>query len=132
MKYECYYNGCASSFNSKYNLKRHINSKHLGLRKFSCNVCGKTLASKQNLREHEYIHLDIKPFACDFVGCKKSYRQSSQLSIHRKTHKSSRNLDHMTSLIRELKYGSNIQLPPISNERSEAQKSIPKLESFLK
>lgn len=83
---KCLYEGCRSSFKNNYNLKRHIKTKHLGQRNFECKYCGLKLVSKQNLKEHKYIHLGIKPFKCSFPGCNKKYRQSSQLSIHKKTH----------------------------------------------
>jgi uncharacterized Zn-finger protein len=55
-------------------------------RKFSCKYCFRELSSRQNLREHLYIHTGEKPYACTEPGCGQSFRQGSLLSIHRKIH----------------------------------------------
>jgi uncharacterized Zn-finger protein len=55
-------------------------------RKFTCKYCFRDLSSRQNLREHLYIHTGEKPYACDEPGCEQSFRQGSLLSIHRKIH----------------------------------------------
>lgn len=85
-QYTCYYSWCAREFKSKYNLKRHINTRHLFLRIFKCPICSKQLVSKQNLIEHKFIHSGEKPYGCKVQGCGKRYRQLSQLSVHRKLH----------------------------------------------
>ena len=51
-----------------------------------CQVCLKTLSSKQNLRQHMNIHTGEKPFKCCFPGCNSSYKHASQLSNHRVLH----------------------------------------------
>lgn len=87
VSYKCYYDYCSRIFNSKYNLQRHINSKHLRIKGFACNICRKQVASRQNLIEHEFTHTGEKPFICPVSNCGKRYRQSSQLCVHKKTHK---------------------------------------------
>lgn len=57
------------------------------LGKFQCPYCLKTLSSKQNFKEHSYIHTGEKPFKCTEPGCNESFRQGSQLSVHRKMHR---------------------------------------------
>lgn len=57
-----------------------------------CSYCHKRLSSKQCLREHIYIHTGEKPYVCTEPGCKKSYRQGSLLTIHRKVHEGILNL----------------------------------------
>lgn len=54
---------------------------------FKCKYCARNLSSRQNLREHIFIHTGERPYKCTEVGCTKSFRQGSLLSIHRKTHK---------------------------------------------
>lgn len=51
-----------------------------------CKYCHKNLSSRQNLREHLYIHTGEKPYICSEVGCGESFRQGSLLSIHKKIH----------------------------------------------
>jgi hypothetical protein len=56
MKSRCPYEDCRKSLSSKFNLQRHIDTCHLRIKRFECEVCFKRFASKQNLREHEFIH----------------------------------------------------------------------------
>ena len=51
-----------------------------------CKYCSKNLSSRQNLREHLYIHTGEKPYICTEIGCGQSFRQGSLLSIHKKIH----------------------------------------------
>lgn len=53
---------------------------------FNCSFCHKSLSSRQNLREHEYIHTGHRPYRCQISGCNASFRQGSQLSLHKKCH----------------------------------------------
>jgi hypothetical protein len=46
----------------------------------------KTFAYKQSLREHMFIHLNIKPYQCSV--CDKSFQYGSQLHFHKKKHSS--------------------------------------------
>jgi len=54
---------------------------------FKCKYCNRNLSSRQNLREHIYIHTGVRPYKCTEPGCSKTFRQGSLLSIHRKAHK---------------------------------------------
>ena len=53
-KHKCYY--CFQEFGSKFNMVRHINSKHIGIREYMCSYCSKTFSTKQNQQIHEHIH----------------------------------------------------------------------------
>ena len=57
---------------------------HLKLRKFVCDICDKHFASKQNLKEHRFIHTGQKPYKCDLCG--QDFRQYSFLFIHKRHH----------------------------------------------
>lgn len=59
MDYKCYYSDCSRSYNSKYNLKRHINTNHLCLKSYPCEQCGRVFASKKNVMNHMASHNDI-------------------------------------------------------------------------
>jgi uncharacterized Zn-finger protein len=85
-KFKCDFVNCSKMYSNSYNLKRHVQSFHQGIKKFSCESCHKRLSSKQNLREHKFIHLDVKPYVCNYKGCKQAYRQISQLTLHQNIH----------------------------------------------
>ena len=53
---------------------------------FKCKFCFRNLSSRQNLREHLYIHTDEKPYICTEPGCGQKFRQGSLLSLHKKIH----------------------------------------------
>ena len=48
----CEFPNCGKILSSKYNLKRHIESCHNGVRPYACSICYKKFSSKQNKREH--------------------------------------------------------------------------------
>ena len=55
--------------------------------KFSCDICGKIVSSKQTLNEHLNIHNGMLPYFCSHYGCGLRFRQSSALSSHLRVHK---------------------------------------------
>ena len=83
----CSYEGCQKAYSNAFNLKRHVESFHLNIKKFFCDICHKGLSSKQNMREHSFIHQDTKPYTCRFHGCQDSFRQLSQLKLHENIHR---------------------------------------------
>lgn len=83
---KCEYDGCGRTYCSYFNLKRHIESSHMGLRKFKCPICGRFLSSKQNYVDHQNIHTGAKPYLCEFQGCNMRFRQLSQYYIHSQLH----------------------------------------------
>ena len=84
MLYCCMAPGCDKAYNTKFNLKRHVNSHHLKTHRHVCDLCERQFSSNQNLIEHQYLHNGKKPFACR--TCSKRFRQASQLSLHKRTH----------------------------------------------
>ena len=84
--YKCSHVGCSKVYVNSAILKRHVQAFHSPMNKFQCSVCKKLLASRQNLKEHSYIHSGEKPYACKEPGCFLSFRQGTHLSAHKKTH----------------------------------------------
>ena len=85
VQYCCMFNGCSKVFKTKFDLKWHTEKVHLKVRKFVCDICDKHFASKQNLKEHRFIHTGQKPYKCDLCG--QDFRQYSFLFIHKRHHK---------------------------------------------
>ncbi|OMJ73404.1 hypothetical protein SteCoe_27913 [Stentor coeruleus] len=83
---------------------------------FKCKFCFKNLSSRQNLREHMYIHTGEKPYACNEPGCEQKFRQGSLLSIHKKIHKEvRRNRGEGKKIERRCVYPKLTELIPIVN-----------------
>lgn len=55
-------------------------------RGFKCEDCNKIFSSKGNLKTHEKLHDDERPFKCDFQGCGKAFRSNESLRRHRLSH----------------------------------------------
>ena len=134
-KIECQYDGCRRKYCSYFNLKRHIESSHMGLRKFKCDICGKNLSSKQNSIDHQNKHTGEKPYKCSFPDCNEAFRQLSQYYIHKQLHTMTRM--HPASITNchnrfisfltekfgeEPKLNSNIQLLPLSTSNVQLPK----------
>ena len=84
--YSCRQKNCTKSYSTKYSLQRHYSIRHSKSKRFNCKFCKKILSSNQNLKEHLFTHSNEKPLKCSFPGCHKEFRQSSQLSTHKKFH----------------------------------------------
>ena len=54
--------------------------------KFKCKYCFRKMSSRQNLREHLYIHTGEMPYICTEPGCGQKFRQGSLLSTHKRIH----------------------------------------------
>ncbi|OMJ84375.1 hypothetical protein SteCoe_14527 [Stentor coeruleus] len=83
---KCDYDDCSRSYCSYFNLKRHIESSHLGVKKFKCQICSRHLSSKQNYIDHQNIHTGAKPYLCEYPGCTLRFRQLSQYYLHKQLH----------------------------------------------
>ena len=96
---KCDYEGCHRTYCSYFNLKRHIESSHMGVRKFQCATCQKFLSSKQNFVDHQNIHTGLKPYVCQQAGCDQKFRQLSQYYLHMQLHlESEHQISSTTSL----------------------------------
>ncbi|XP_072933191.1 uncharacterized protein [Epargyreus clarus] len=49
-----------------------------------CDVCGKILSNKSNLKAHKICHTDLRPYKCD--ECPASFKGHSALFQHKKIH----------------------------------------------
>lgn len=82
---------CRKTFRNEESLSKHLKADHSenennSLIGYRCKKCRKILGTKQCLKEHIYTHTGQKPYRCSELGCGKAFRQSSQLSYHKKLH----------------------------------------------
>ena len=49
--------------------------------KLSCDICGKILSSKGNLKKHQVLHSSVKPWQCK--ECNVSFNQARDLNTHK-------------------------------------------------
>lgn len=82
--YCCMHRDCESEYSTKFNLKKHVESVHMNVKRFKCPSCYVYFSSKQSLQEHANIHTGAMPFKCTL--CQKNFRQASQLSLHKRVH----------------------------------------------
>lgn len=84
IKYCCIFKDCGKEYLSKPNLKRHIDIIHLKRRTVECPICHKNLMNSVNMKEHNLIHSNIKPYKCQICGV--AFRHKSKLGSHKKFH----------------------------------------------
>ena len=59
MNFKCYYKDCKRSYQSRQNLRRHVNTDHLKIKTYPCSICSRLLSSKRNLANHTNKHLKL-------------------------------------------------------------------------
>ena len=84
----CKCNVCGKAYTTKYNLKIHILTVHLGVKyyKAQCEVCEKKSPSnslKYNPTTHLRIHTEERPYHCG--QCNKCFTFKSNLTAHLKS-----------------------------------------------
>ena len=78
-------NICGKILKSKANIKNHIMQIHIRKETYICPHCGKISKSKGNLQQHiNKIHLQLRPFAC--TVCPKKFKSAQQNEAHMRTH----------------------------------------------
>lgn len=72
---------CGKCFSNPHNLKSH-QKVHLDIRPFACEMCPKRFRTRLLLRQHLHVHTGIKEFQC--VHCLQSFAKQSSLRLHLK------------------------------------------------
>ena len=72
---------CENVYPSRYSLKRHVESIHLGLRKYKCDRCDKRFTQKKSKDEHMNSHTHQRPYCCELCG--QSYQNRQSLYKHK-------------------------------------------------
>ena len=62
-------------------LQKHVKDVHLGLRKCTCNICGREYSKPDSLKMHiKHVHDKIRDFQCQY--CDQAFFLRRDLSRH--------------------------------------------------
>ncbi|MCQ2816812.1 MAG: hypothetical protein MJ252_06060 [archaeon] len=79
--FECKYFNCGARFKTKGQLTDH-EFRHLEIKPFPCPLCHHAFSRKHRLKVHMLIHSGEKPFKC--TECKAEFREKGSLNCHMK------------------------------------------------
>lgn len=82
---------CGKSFGQKFYVSEHMDAIHLGLKKFTCNVCGLSFARRRVYMVHKNTHDGeiTKKCVCEVCGYRCHTKQL--LTKHIRTHTGEKN-----------------------------------------
>ncbi|XP_051160821.1 zinc finger protein 665-like [Leptopilina boulardi] len=75
---------CGKQFRDSGGLSRHLKDVHAKLKKFPCDLCDSSFASKATRDDHRRTHTGERPYICDCCG--KTFKSKASLYIHSKLH----------------------------------------------
>ena len=73
---------CGAAFKRIAGLRQHIEVKHKGLKRYTCEICEKKLSTRDGYVSHVLAHKGPPPFKCDL--CDKGYYTACNLKNHKK------------------------------------------------
>lgn len=82
LPYECYH--CATVFNKRWKLQKHITRVHTNIKKHVCSYCAKSFKQSYHLREHLTSHTGERKYTCSY--CDKTFQRISSLKRHIRSH----------------------------------------------
>ncbi|KAL4223481.1 Broad-Complex [Mactra antiquata] len=82
--YYCSIEGCGTYCKYLRDLTVHV-TRHLGLKPFLCNICGKAFSAKKDMDRHSDTHRESKDYTCQQCGA--SYQTYNSLKRHLFSHR---------------------------------------------
>ena len=94
----CTYADCQFRTYGKQRMKDHVDSKHLKITKFSCEICGKLFCHKGSVKQHvDFTHNKLKRAKCDICG--KEFQAQRDVDEHKNLrHRDGRPPEHICQL----------------------------------
>ena len=110
---------CGATFSRVYDMTRHRENVHRGVKNFSCDKCDRKFSDKRDLkRHHDAVHLNIKQkksYSCS--KCDKSFKFKKLLDLHRLNEHDSDPVTSATSV-------SSVSTKPSDSKSKEAASVI--------
>lgn len=75
---------CKGKFNTKVQLRKHINNFHMLGERYKCEACDYESFSFEGMYKHKFKHRSVKDYHCRF--CVKSFLRKTTLDLHERIH----------------------------------------------
>lgn len=82
--YYCIVQDCQTNSRNVKDLTEHV-TRHLGIKPFLCNICGRAFSAKKDMDRHADIHKDSKDYICQVCG--QSFKSYHTMRRHVFVHK---------------------------------------------
>lgn len=77
---------CSQGKTSQKELDEHL-TRHTNIEGYQCSKCGRKFTKLCHLKNHDdAVHLKLRPFKCEVVGCEKAFAARKTLQMHQQTH----------------------------------------------
>jgi KRAB domain-containing zinc finger protein len=83
-EYQC--SSCTKTYKSQGGLRKHQKTHNPDATKLQCTVCQRTFYIQSALKRHMKVHSDDRPNMCPTRGCKKAFKEMTELRAHMQKH----------------------------------------------